>query len=230
MRLRIASYNIHAGIGSDGQFDPARIATVIDELNADVIALQEVEHHLIEEGDFLDYLAARTGYQAVSGPTLMRETRHYGNAVLTRLPVIASQRRDISFAGHEPRAVLEVELAVASKIITVMATHLGLWPSERRSQVRQIVNLLQQSHSDYIWLMGDLNEWLIWGRPLNWLKHFFRYSHHIATFPSFFPLLSLDRLWVMPQQSLLSVRAHRSKISRQASDHLPLVGEVIIET
>lgn len=226
MQLRIASFNIHACIGNDGRFDPARIAAVIREIDADVLALQEVEHHLIDDEDLLDYLARSTGYQAVAGPTVMRETRHYGNALLTRLPVINSQSRDISVSPYEPRAVIEAQLAAGEKTLTVMATHLGLWPAERRMQVRQILSLLEQQSTDVTLLLGDLNEWFLWGRPLRWLHRFFRRSRHIRTFPAYFPLFSLDRIWVTPENALLVLHSHRSQLSRKASDHLPIIAQI----
>lgn len=228
MQLKAASYNIHACIGTDGRFEPARIAAVIREMDADIIALQEVEHHLLDNEDLLDYLARTTGYQAVAGPTLMRETRHYGNALLTRLPVIQSQSRDISVAPYEPRAVIQAQLAAGNKTLAVMATHLGLWPAERRMQVRQLLLLLEQQNTDLTLLMGDLNEWFLWGRPLRWLQKFFRRSRHIRTFPANFPVFSLDRIWAAPEQALTAVYSHKSVLSRKASDHLPLVANLRI--
>ncbi len=226
MQLRVASYNIHACIGTDGRFDPPRIAAVIREMDADVIALQEVEHHLIDNEDLLDYLARTTGYQAVAGPTLMRETRHYGNALLTRMPIIDSYSRDISVAPYEPRAVIEAHLSAGNKTVMVMATHLGLWPAERRMQVRQLLLLLEQQSTDVTLLLGDLNEWFLWGRPLRWLQRFFKKSRHIRTFPANFPLFSLDRVWVAPEKALLTISSHRSSLSRKASDHLPIVATI----
>ncbi len=226
MQLRFAGYNIHACIGTDGRFDPPRIAAVIREMDADVIALQEVEHHLIDNEDLLDYLARTTGYQAVAGPTLMRETRHYGNALLTRMPIIDSYSRDISVAPYEPRAVIEAHLSAGNKTVMVMATHLGLWPAERRMQVRQLLLLLEQQSTDVTLLLGDLNEWFLWGRPLRWLQRFFKKSRHIRTFPANFPLFSLDRVWVAPEKALLTISSHRSSLSRKASDHLPIVATI----
>lgn len=55
--MRLATYNIHACIGADGRFEPERIVKVLHEINADVVTLQEVEHHLIDGLDLLDYLA-----------------------------------------------------------------------------------------------------------------------------------------------------------------------------
>lgn len=228
MQLVIASFNVHACIGTDGRFDPARIAAVIREMDADVLALQEVEHHLLDDEDLLDYLANTTGYQAIAGPTLMRGTRPYGNALLTRLPVISSQSRDISVPPYEPRAVIEATLAAGDKTLAVMATHLGLWPAERRIQVRQLLLLQAQQSADVTLLLGDLNEWFLWGRPLRWLHKSLGKSRHIRTFPAYFPLFSLDRIWVKPETALITVGSHRSRLSQKASDHLPLCGMIKI--
>ena len=88
MSITVCTYNIHAGIGADGHFAPQRIVKVLQEIDADVVALQEVEHHTVDGYDLLDYLAVTTGMTAIAGPTLLRESRHFGNALLTRLAVL----------------------------------------------------------------------------------------------------------------------------------------------
>jgi hypothetical protein len=100
--MRIATYNIHACIGADGRFDPDRTVRVMRQLNAEVLALQEVEHQRVEAIDLLDYLATVTRMTAIAGPTLLRETRDYGNALLTRFPVLTLNRVDLSLPQREP--------------------------------------------------------------------------------------------------------------------------------
>lgn len=222
MHLRLATYNIHACIGLDGHFAPERTARVLRELDVDLLALQEVEHHPVDHSDLLDYLAARSGLRAITGPTLLRGDRHYGNALLTRLPVLRSHPVDLSLPGREPRGALDVHLDWMGRDLQSIATHLGLRPGERRDQIRRLLRLVTPLQADLALLMGDLNEWLLWGRPLRWLHARFSPGPHRATYPSCWPVLALDRIWTTPGWRLSQLRPHRSPLARRASDHLPL--------
>ena len=224
--LRIATWNIHACVGTDGRFRPDRTSRVLRELRADVIALQEVEHHDVEGGDLLDYLASVTGMQGVAGPTLQRDSRHYGNAVLSRLPIRDVDRVDLSLDRREPRGAIDLTLDWRGRALQVVVTHLGLQPLERRRQVRRLLSLFDARHADARILMGDLNEWLLWGRPLRWLHRRFTSTPHVRTFPSRLPLFALDRIWVDPQHMLARLEAHRTAQARRASDHLPLTADL----
>lgn len=195
---------------------------MIKEIDADVVALQEVEHHKINNIDLLEYLSVETGLKAIAGPTLLRESRHYGNALLTRLPILSLKRFDLSEAEHEPRGALDVIFNSNGKSIQVVATHLGLNPGERRRQVRKLLTLLESSSADISVLMGDLNEWFLWGRIRRWLRAHFQPTPNYATFPSRWPLFALDTIWLNPRSALISIETHRSPLARIASDHLPL--------
>ena len=228
MHLTLVTYNIHACVGTDGRFEPARIASVLRELDADVVALQEVDHHHVDGHDLLDYLAAKTGLTAIAGPTLLRESRHYGNAILTKLPILTVNRVDLTLPGREPRGALDVTLDGKERHVQVVATHLGLKPWERRQQVRQLLKLFDSGSKDIYVLLGDLNEWFLWGRPLRWLHGHFRSTPHVATYPSRQPFMALDRLWVHPRRRLAKLEVHASSLARIASDHLPLKGTIEI--
>ncbi len=218
----VATYNIHRAIGRDGAFDPARVAEVLAEIDPHVIALQEVQSGAAGR-DLIQLCRERLGAEAISGVTMLRKDAEYGNAILTRHPVLAVARLDLSVPPHEPRGALDVRLDCAGRPLRVVATHLGLWPYERRWQVRQLLALLDDGDDLPTVLLGDLNEWWLWGRPVRWLHAQFRRTPAPPTFPSRLPVFALDRLWVRPRSLLQRLTVHRSPLARIASDHLPLV-------
>jgi len=222
--LTLCSYNIHAAVGHDGCFDPDRTLEVIQELNADLIALQEVQGL-----EWLDFLATRAGFEAIGGSTLLRRGQDYGNALLTRLPVRQLERLDLSVAGWEPRGALDVVLDVAGQSFRVVATHFGLRSAERRWQARRLLRQLnQRDRGEMTALLGDFNEWLPWSQPLCGLNAWFEPALAPATYPARFPLLKLDRIWLRPRERLLAIHVHRSRLSRQASDHLPIIANIAL--
>lgn len=221
MSIAIASYNIHRCIGGDGRFDPARVRRVIEALDADVIALQEVETRADGGLDLLELLGGGA-YRAIAGPTLYRENARYGNALLSRLPVQDVQLHDLSVAAREPRGAIEVSLDGPAGALRVVATHFGLAPGERRLQAQRLLALMGPARAPLEVLLGDLNEWFLWGRPLRWLHRAFAQTPAPATWPARFPVLALDRLWLRPRAALRALARHDSPAARAASDHLPL--------
>lgn len=197
-------------------------------IEANVAALQEVEHHDVDGADLLDYLGEKTGRTAIAGPTLLREARHYGNAILTDLPVLAVNRIDLSVPGREPRGALQVTLDCDGRRMQVVATHLGLRPGERRRQVRRILEEFETGNAQIEVLLGDLNEWFLWGRPLRWLRRHFAPARHLRTYPARLPLLALDRIWVRPHTAVAGLWTHVNPAARIASDHLPLVADLTL--
>lgn len=226
--LKVGTYNIHGCIGKDRRYDPERIAAVLRELDCDILALQELLWNTEEALHLLERLARSLGYLSVAGPTLLGRSGHYGNALLTRLSIDRVHRLDLSVPSREPRGALDVVLEATGSRVRVIATHLGLHPSERRTQVRRLLAGLEGSDTDMpAVLMGDINEWFLWGRPLRWLHRRFSRTPAPATYPAAFPLLALDRIWVHPRHRLVSLRTHRSPLARLASDHLPLQAVVL---
>jgi len=225
--IRVATYNIHESVGSDGLRDSGRIISVVEEMNADVLALQEVSYRPEERGHFLEALGAAMGAEVIEGMTLRNERGHYGNALLSRLPVREVRRFDISVPRREPRGAIEALLACDGAALQVVATHLGLRPTERRQQIRRLLDLFEGSNSTCTKvLLGDLNEWFLWGRPNRWLERVFKPTPAPPTFPAPRPLFALDRLWAAPRSSIRRIYTHESDLARRASDHLPLVGEL----
>ena len=220
--LKIASYNVHRAIGADRKSDPARILAVLREVDSDVIALQEVEAH--DQGaDMLEWLGRQMGFNAIAGTTLLRHDGHYGNGLLTRCPVRNTKLCDLSWRGREPRGAIAADLDCNGQSLRIVATHLGLRPAERRDQVQQLLHLFKERPHDPSVLIGDLNEWFLWGRPLRRLHRHFKSTPAMATFPARAPFLALDRIWTHPRSMLQRLHVHKSALSRAASDHLPLV-------
>jgi len=220
MEIRVASWNIHGARGGDGRHDPARAATVIDELAAEVVALQEVDSVLLGQ------LAVATGLTPVAGPTGWRQRPGYGNALLTSAQVVRHALVDLSQPGREPRGVVDADLLCQGRPVRILATHLGLRPGERRRQTRALLNRLTATGPSPTLLLGDLNEWFLWGRPLRWLHRHFGATPTPATFPAGWPLLALDRIWVEPRAALRALWRHDSPLAHRASDHRPLVARV----
>jgi len=227
-RLRVASYNIHECVGGDGRRDPARIAEVLREIDADVIGLQEVDARPGETSESMQmqYLASVLGLHAVAGPTRLHAEGEYGNALLTRRRVLDVRHVDLTVYRREPRAVLDADLDVDGVALRVLVTHLGLLPGERRTQVRRLLDLLGEGPSDNVVLCGDMNEWFAVGRPLRWLHARLGRTDGVTTFPAAFPVFALDRIWVHPRTALVTVAAHATPMARVASDHLPVIADI----
>ncbi len=229
MLARVVTYNIHRCIGTDGRYDAPRVADVLKGLAPDIVALQEVENRGDATHDSLqlDYLAARLDLTAVPGLSIVRHWKEYGNAVLTRFPVLALERHDISRRWREPRGVIDVTLDVLGQPLRVIATHLGLGRLERRFQTREITRLLDAGDPALPSLvLGDMNEWFGYSRHLAWLDRRLGHGVSVASFPSRWPFLRLDRMWLRPATALGDVRVWSDPVSRIASDHLPLCATI----
>ncbi|MEX3638989.1 endonuclease/exonuclease/phosphatase family protein [Paraburkholderia sp. BR14320] len=224
-QLRIGTYNLHGAVGIDGKFAPERIGEVLAEIDADILALQEVPLGGASSPDVLAVLQRMTSLEAVSGPTLDTPARRFGNAVLTRYPVRAVRTLDLSFRSREPRGALDADIDCNGDLWRVVATHLGLASSERRAQVEQVLQSFDTPALPVI-LLGDLNEWFVYGRTLRRLVTHFHRATALRTFPTRFPLFALDRIWVHPGERLLRVVVHRTPLSRIASDHYPLIAHI----
>lgn len=228
-QLTAATWNIHGGVGTDGRYAPERIVDVLKEIDADIVALQEVASEQAHE-NFLRDLERATGFHLVAGLLRQRRGSDFGNAVLSRYPVQSVEHIDLCVDNYEPRGALDVCIDIGLPTpLRVMATHLGLRPGERREQVRRILAVVERDNPHPTLLMGDLNEWYLWGRPLRWLhSHFREIPVAPPTFPARRPMFALDRIWVSPAGSVRRLTRHASPLARVASDHLPLVAHIMV--
>jgi len=219
VRVALATWNVHGWVGRDGRRHPARSFEVIRALDADVLALQEVE------GSDWESAAREAGYAPLSSWTGPAE---FGNALLARLPLARVRHLDLSVSGREPRGAIDAVVSLpGDESLRVVATHLGLQVSERRRQAQRLAEHIGRFEIGLpIVLLGDLNDWTPWGGQLRPLSRRVGRLSRAPTFPSQRPVLALDRAaWRTPGRTA-RLAVVRSRTAREASDHLPLLLEL----
>lgn len=227
--VRVATWNVHGFIGRDGRRDPRRTATVLESLDADLIALQEVDSRDRSTDDVhpLDLLARHLGLERVAGLTIGDERAGYGNAWLSRYPVVEVARHDLSQPGREARGALEVTVDSPVGLVRCVVFHLGLAGWERRRQAKALLRAIGGDPVHAITVVaGDVNAWWLTAIEVRWLERALGSSPRRATFPARFPLFALDRIFVRPRQAAGRLTVIRDRQAALASDHLPLTREI----
>ena len=161
--LRVATYNVHECVGTDGRHDPERVAKVVTELDADIVALQEFTYpaSVALETRTPVGLTMLDRYVCALGPTRHTRKREcFGNALFTRHTIVDVHRIDLSMEKREPRGALAATVEVGGTLVHVLAAHLGLRLHERRFQVRQILKYLDSVRHTLFVVLGDFNDWL----------------------------------------------------------------------
>ncbi len=195
--LTLVTYNIHGATGTDGRFSPARVASVLSPLNADIIALQEVPLGGAHWPNVLHQLEHWLALVGVEGYTFSVGQRHFGNAILTRYPILETRRINLSVPRREPRGALDADIHCEGQRLRVIATHLGLRAAERSHQVGRLLDAFDSETMPVI-LMGDVNEWFVWGRSLRTLVSHFQPWPPPPRFPRPGPLSRSAPPWFTP--------------------------------
>jgi endonuclease/exonuclease/phosphatase family metal-dependent hydrolase len=226
--LRVATYNIHACVGTDRRHDPDRVASVVAELDADIVAFQEFTYpaSVAIESRLPVTLTMLDSYECVLGPTREAVGECFGNALFTRHRVVDVHRFDLSMERREPRGAIAATIDVRGTIVHVLAAHLGLRVHERRFQVRQILEYLESVQHTLVVVLGDFNDWLPGRSVVHALDDRLGRPPHPASFPVFWPIVPLDRIWVNPIRLLRRIFTHTTPVARIASDHFPVVAEI----
>lgn len=232
--FRVATYNIHKCRGMDGMIRPQRVAQVLRELNADVIALQEVVSLSggRREQNQAQYLAEAVGFQFRIGETRKLRGAAYGNVLLSRFPVRQVEVYDLTASRREPRGCIRCDLEVSSgKLVHLFNVHLGTGYLERRKQAQMLMSrevLRSPELKNPRLVIGDFNEWTH-GLVSRNLQHEFEsvdielHLQRKATYPGVLPIMHLDHMYFDRALVLEQFLLHRSRIALMASDHLPLV-------
>lgn len=220
----IASYNVHKCVGTDGRFDPARVARVVREIDADIVALQEVDERTGSRQGLLDLDALQRDTDLVPTHTPENQGSHgwHGNIILARRGIIQDVHQ-VRLPGFEPRGALIVDLELKGVALRVVAAHFGLLRRSRSQQASALVEATRSALRPTI-LLGDLNEWRVRNRSslLALLPHFGPVHAVLPSFPSRFPLLALDRIMARPASLITRIEVHGTPLARLASDHLPI--------
>ncbi len=225
VQIRLASYNVRKCVGLDRRRKPERIIDVLNTLEADVIALQEADRRLGPRPAALParLIEEETDFQCLevseSGPSIGWR----GNAVLVRKGLATGNIERLDLPGTEPRGALLVQIGGRFHVV---ALHLGLLRRDRRRQVRAIAERLKGA-SRHAVILGDFNEWSR-SRGLEPLQdaytvHSPGFSYHAAR-----PVVALDRIAHGGGLELRDAGVIQTRVTRVASDHLPIWADLRI--
>ncbi len=232
--FRIVTYNIHKCRGLDGRVRPARIVEVLREVDADIIALQEVfSGNGYPEVEQTRFIAESLGFSYAFGENRRIDGSAYGNAILTRCPIVMHENYDLSHGRREERGCLRADIAVRGDVLHVYNVHLGTAYMERRHQGRKLMESDILTRTDVTGpriLLGDFNEWLPGLSSRLFREHFGTVDlrTHLGrrrTYPGALPLVHLDHIYFDDSLLLQQAVLFRTGRTLLASDHLPLVAD-----
>lgn len=226
--IKLASYNIRKAIGTDRVRNPQRILKVLQEVDADIIALQEADRRFGVRSSALPPLLieSHTDYLAVPLDVQQDSMGWHGNAILVRKDIAVTHHDIIHIPYLEPRGVVTATLETRAGELTVFGMHLdlsGLW---RARQARAIIELAEAAQAERpTVLMGDLNEWRAQAGVFREFGRNFTILDCGPSFHSQRPIGRLDRIMHCQRLSLKDCGVHRSALAAMASDHLPVWAE-----
>ena len=238
--IRVATYNVHRCRGMDRRSSVARVTDVIQALDADVVAVQEIlrgDAREDEEADQVTFIGEALGYEFAFGQNRPRGAFWFGNATFSRFPIVRHANYDITWRRRQRRGCLRTDLELPDgRTLHVYNVHLGTSYFERPHQARRLVSrdVLKSPtlHGPRV-VMGDFNEWTrgvatrLMGEEFESVD--MKLLGRRRTYPGLFPILHLDHLYYDPVLSLRAFRLDRSRLAHLASDHLPLVAEFDID-
>ena len=248
--VRLVTFNIHHGVGDDGRHDLPRLAQVLAAADADVICLQEVDRHYGDRSENVDQgllLARALDMQLAWGPAI-DEPRpggppaEYGNAVLSRLPILVSDVHRLPGAG-EPRCALRTMIELDGGALWVTATHLSRKSGDRAAQLAAVAELHTGPMETGV-VVGDFNT-APDAPELAALRPRFTDAWELAaarddqagwrfwqhddgnTHPARSPHRRIDQAWVTDGVGVASARVLDGG---GASDHLPLLVDLEVRS
>jgi endonuclease/exonuclease/phosphatase family metal-dependent hydrolase len=241
--LRVATYNVRGCVGMDRRRSESRVAEVIASMSADIVGLQELDSGRSRSSgaDQAALIAAELGWKYHFHPAMRRGDEQYGDAIVSRFPL--TLERAVELPGAAPWYCRETRGAIWMKAETnlgpvhIINSHFGLGRAERVAQARLLIGpdwLESISAATPAVLLGDFNSVPV-GRTyrmiatrLRDVRTLVRPRRPFRTFPTRFPSLAVDHIFINAALHATSLSVHRTPLSRIASDHFPLVAELTL--
>ncbi|MGI9089150.1 MAG: endonuclease/exonuclease/phosphatase family protein [Chthoniobacterales bacterium] len=239
--MRVATYNVHGCVGLDRRRSETRIAEVIADLSLDLIGLQELDlgRKRSAGAEQARLIAEQLGWHHLFQPAMRRADEQYGNAIISRYPL--TLRAAIVLPGEgswycrETRVALWASAQTPAGPVHVGNTHFGLGRAERFLQARALTDFVSaQPAAEPLLLLGDFNSRRR-SRALDLLRTKLRDLRTLLpaagpcrTFPTRWPTLAVDHIFVNAALRPVSISVARSSLARVASDHFPLVAELAL--
>ncbi len=223
--IRVATYNMRKAIGTDRRRRPERTLDVLNELDADVVALQEADRRFGSRASAIPprLIEEHSDYKPVPLDARDGSIGWHGNALLVRKSAELLDKALVHLPSLEPRGAVLADVRLNGETLRVVGMHLdlsGLW---RRRQAHAILHHVE-SREDKLptVLMGDLNEWSVRGGCLRDFAHHCRFADCGRSFHTRRPVARLDRIMVTPGLEIVDCGTHHSAAARRASDHYPI--------
>jgi endonuclease/exonuclease/phosphatase family metal-dependent hydrolase len=216
----------------DRRVAPARIVEVLRDIDADVIALQEVIGAGPAGAGQAEEIGAGLGMGWVMNCVRTLRQHQYGNVVLSRHPIVHHSQYDLSWRTCEPRHCQRADLDIDGRVLHVYNVHLGTAVLERRYQAKRLASFVHDRRvTGPKVLLGDFNEWMK-GLATKTLSSLFesvdisQYLKRRRTYPGIFPVVHLDHIYYEGTVEVTGVEMPRTRKALMASDHLPLVASL----
>lgn len=239
--FRVMTYNVHSCIGTDGRHDPHRIAEVIAAYNPDIIALQELDNGYSRSSRLhhAQHIAERLQLHFHFHSVREIADQQFGNAILSRFPMGILRAGGLpTLTGRrmvQDRGALWVELEISGRPLQILATHFGLWPKERLMQAHALLGkdwLGNRDTSIPLVVCGDFNAIPRTAAYRHMATQLADVQKQISTFrprktfPSRFPLIRLDHIFISNDLKPTKLEVPNSPLTQLASDHLPLIADL----
>lgn len=226
------TYNLHKGRNFLSRRSVINeLASAVSDLSPDIVFLQEVMG--LEEGlNHLEFLAKHLGYHSAYGLNAFSPRKHYGNAILSRFPILNFANRNISTNRFERRGSLQARVSIDGGELMLICLHLDLLESGRALQIQNVIHQIrhQLTQTSSVLMAGDFNDWR--GRVCSVLEGGLGMTNAFQaetaqnvnpkTFPSFFPTLSLDRFY-FKKLDVKEIKVLRGTPWNRLSDHCPVL-------